>query len=304
MNWFYLSLIPPFLFSIANHIDKYLLSKYIKGGGVGSLIIFSCLFSVFILPIYFYFRPDVIEVSGIDIILLIIVGVINTLGVLFYLTALSKEDASIVVPLVQLTPVSGYIFSFLFFNETITNTQFLAALFILMGSVMLCFSLSGEGLVFKWRTAIYMLISTVLFGLHGSLFKFVTFNENFIKSFFWEYVGLLISGICFFVFYKNFRVEFVSLIKSNKFGVFIINSVNETIVFSANIIVALCFTLAPVSLVLAIGSLQSLFVFVIGLLICIFFPKISKEEIRLGYLSYKILAIVIIIYGGYLMSIA
>ena len=97
---------------------------------------------------------------------------------------------------------------------------------------------------------------------------------------------------------------FRSLIKSNKFGVFVINSVNETIVFSANIIVALCFTLAPVSLVLAIGGLQSLFVFVIGLLIYIFFPKISKEEMKFGYLSYKILAIVIIIYGGYLMSIA
>ncbi len=304
MNWFYLSLIPPFLFSVANHIDKYLLSRYIKGGGVGSLIIFSCLFSILILPVYFYFKPEVIDVNFVDVLLLIIVGVVNTLGVLFYLTALSKEDASIVVPLVQLTPISGYIFSFLFFGETITGAQFFAALFILTGSVMLCFSLSNGVLVFKWKTVMYMLISTILFGLHGSLFKFVTIGENFVKSFFWEYVGLLISGICFFVFNKNFRSEFVSLVMNNKFNVFIVNSVNETIVFFANIIVALCFTLAPVSLVLAVGGLQSLFVFLIGLLIYVIFPKISKEEVKLGYLSYKGLAIVIIIYGGYLMSTA
>lgn len=304
MNWFYLSLIPPFLFSVANHIDKYLLSRYIKSGSVGALVIFSCLFSIFILPIYFYFRPDVIEVSSTDIVLLIIVGIINTLGVLFYLTALSRDDASIVVPLIQLTPVSGYVFSFLFFGETITNTQFLAAMFILVGSIMLCFSFSSGVLVFKLKTVVYMLTSTILFGLHGALFKFVTISENFIKSFFWEYVGLLITGVCFFVFYRRFRSDFLSLLKNNKFSVFLINSANETIVFLGNIIVALCLTLAPVSLVLAVGSLQSLFVFILGLLIYVLFPNISKEDSGLGYLSYKILSIVIIVFGGYLMSVA
>lgn len=304
MNWFYISLIPPFIFSIANHIDKYLLSKYIKGGGIGSLIIFSCLFSVFILPIYFYLRPDVMDVSRIDILLLIIVGVINTLGVLFYLIALSKEDASVVVPLIQLTPIFGYIFSFLFFKETITINQFVAAILILTGSLILCFHFSDGGLVFKWKTVIYMTISTVFFGLHGSLFKFITIRENFIRSFFWEYIGLFVTGILFFIFLKKFRIEFLNLVNSNKIGVFILNSLNESIVFLGNIIVALCLTLAPVSLVLAVGCLQSLFVFIIGLLIYIFFPQISKEKIEKNGIGYKVLAIVIIVFGGYLMSAA
>ena len=94
------------------------------------------------------------------------------------------------------------------------------------------------------------------------------------------------------------------MVNDNKIGAFILNSLNESIVFLGNIIVALCLTLAPVSLVLSVGCLQSLFVFIISIFISIFFPKINKEEMSKKYIGYKILAIVIIVYGGYLMSVA
>ena len=34
MNWFLIALLPPALWSVTNHFDKYLLSKFFKGGGV------------------------------------------------------------------------------------------------------------------------------------------------------------------------------------------------------------------------------------------------------------------------------
>lgn len=38
MNWFLIALIPPTVWAATHHFDKYLLSKYFKGGGVGALL--------------------------------------------------------------------------------------------------------------------------------------------------------------------------------------------------------------------------------------------------------------------------
>jgi len=55
MNWFLIALIAPIVWSIVNHIDKYMLSKYLKERGLGALLIFSALSSVIILPFVLYF---------------------------------------------------------------------------------------------------------------------------------------------------------------------------------------------------------------------------------------------------------
>jgi len=51
MSWFFIALLAPFLLACANHNDKFLLSRYIKGANIGSIIIFSALLSVVPIPI-------------------------------------------------------------------------------------------------------------------------------------------------------------------------------------------------------------------------------------------------------------
>jgi drug/metabolite transporter (DMT)-like permease len=41
MNWFLFALIGPALWALVNHIDKYIISKYFTGRGVGSLALFT-----------------------------------------------------------------------------------------------------------------------------------------------------------------------------------------------------------------------------------------------------------------------
>lgn len=55
MTWFFIALIGPALWSMGNHIDKYLLQKYLRGGGIGALIIFLHLLDcslLWVLPLF------------------------------------------------------------------------------------------------------------------------------------------------------------------------------------------------------------------------------------------------------------
>ena len=86
MLWFFIALIGPFLYALSNHIDKILLEKYFKEGGVGTLILFSSLLSVMVLPFIFLADRTVFNINGISILILAIEGILNVM-VLWLLVA-------------------------------------------------------------------------------------------------------------------------------------------------------------------------------------------------------------------------
>jgi len=89
MNWFLIALIPPALWSATNHLDKYLVSKFFKGSGVGALMVFSSLIGVFLLPIIVVWHPEVLSLT-ITSLLIAINGFLYILAVLPYFYALQK----------------------------------------------------------------------------------------------------------------------------------------------------------------------------------------------------------------------
>ena len=62
-------------------------------------------------------------------------------------------------------------------------------------------------------------------------------------------------------------------------------------------------SLGPVALINAIGGIQSIFVFIIAILISIFAPKIIKEELDMKNVVLKIAALVLIVVGLLLLNL-
>lgn len=302
MNWFFIALTAPFFWAIANHTDKYLLSKFVKGGGIGSLIIFSCFFSALVLPIIGYFQPHVLDVSSINILILLITGVINAMGVLFYLYALNHDEASIIAPFFQMYPVIAFILGYVVLGEKVTNINIVGSILIIIGSIALSFDFKSKYIEIKSKILALMTLSAILFALHGVLFKLVVLKETFWLSSFWEYAGLLLTGILFFVFSRKYRNEFIYIIKHYPAASLLINFINEVFVFIGNLATAYALTIAPVAIVLAVSGFQPLFVLIIGIIITIFFPKIGKEDISYRSLVYKFVPILVIIIGGYILN--
>jgi hypothetical protein len=91
------------------------------------------------------------------------------------------------------------------------------------------------------------------------------------------------------------------LIRSNGSGVFGLNLANEVINTIAVALVQYASLLAPIVLVMLVNSLQPIFVFLMGILLTLFLPKLSKENITKQVLLQKSAAIVIVLIGTYLL---
>lgn len=302
MNWFLIALIPPALWSITNHIDKYLLAKFFKGGGVGALMVFSSIIGVFLLPIIVFLHPEVMKLDS-NSLLIALNGFLYILAVLPYFYALQKDEASITVPIFQLIPVFSYVLAYLVLGETLTKYQMLGGIFIVAGAIGISLDLSEKRKVkFKKEVFWLMFLSSLIFALNFLFFKFFAIQSDFWFTSFWEYVGFAIFATLLVVFVKPYREQFITVLKTNRIAVLGINGVNEVINIIAKIAFNFASLLAPVTMVWIVNGLQPFFVFLYGVLLTLMFPHISQENISKRALYQKLLSIVVMFIGTYLIN--
>jgi uncharacterized membrane protein len=303
MNWFLIALLPPALWSVTNHIDKYLLGKYIKGGGVGALMIFSAMIGFFILPIIYIFNPAVLGIGITRALLITINGAFYILAALPYFYALQKDEASVVVPLYQLIPVISYALAYLVLGETLNSLQIIGGMFIVLGAIGITLELSkGEKIKIKSQVFWLMLLSSFLFSINFTFFKYFALDLDFWTTSFWEYSGFAISAVLMGVLVKSYRKEFLNLMKNNKIPILGLNGFNETVNIVAKLSFNFASLLAPVTLIWVVNGFQPLFVFVYGVLLTLFFPHISKESVSKRHLLQKITAIILMFFGSFLLK--
>lgn len=305
MSWFLIAIIGPFLYALTNHIDKVLLEKYFKEGGVGTLVLFSSLLSILALPFIYLGDQTVLSVSSINIIILFVIGLMNVLVLWFYLLALRDDEASIIVVFYQLVPVLGLILGYFILDEVLTKMQLIAMAIIILGTTVISFEIDNENKFrLKKKTIALMLTASTFWAIESVIFKAVALEENVWRSLFWEHIALVVVGIIIFVSMPFYRSNFLSAIKNNSKGILSLNVANESLYMVGNIVIAFAYMLAPIALILLAESFQPIFVFAIGIFLTIFFPKISVENIEAKHIWQKVIAITITGIGTYLLLAA
>lgn len=305
MTWIYIAILAPLFWSISTHFDKHILSKYSKRGGMESVFLFSTFFSLIFASLLFVFKYNEITFTSNfnNFILFIIPGILNAFGFYFYLKSLKNEESSVVVALFQVAPVFAYFLSYLFLGELLSRTQIYASLIILLGASILSFDIEEEGgYKIKWKMVGFILLSALLFALNDVLFKkYSLFSGSFATSLFWQHIGIFIIGLSFFIFKKNYKNDFISLIINNRLKIFALNGVTEIFYILGNLISNFVMLSVPVALVLVINTYQTVFTFIIGLFLTMYLPKFVSEKITRYHLIQRIVAIIIIILGSYFL---
>lgn len=308
MTWLIYALLAPLLWSIVNHADKYLIDKYFKhsGKGVGSIMLYSTLFSIIVIPVVFYLNSEVIlSISNTDKLILILSGLLNALAIFFYIFALNEDETSVIMPFFQMISVFAYIQGFFLLGESLTKNQTIASLLIIFGALILSTEKNPEGKIrFKKKAIFFALISSFLFAGYSSLFKYGTLQEGtFWSSIFWEHFGILLFGLCLLVFKSNYRKDFLSSIKESGKSILALNIGSELLTATGNsfaVYASLLTTLALANVV--INGAQPVFVFLLGILLTILLPKIAEEDISKGAIAKKAFAIIIMIIGTIFLS--
>lgn len=304
MTWFWIALIGPILYAVSNHIDKYLLEKYFKGGEAGAVVLFSALFSIVALPVIYIIEPAVFSLGFATTAALSLNGTTNIICLILYFKALKGEDASSVVPFMQTIPVFGFILGYFILGEVLNQEQIIACLLIILGTIILSLDFRNSKIRIKKRVAVLMLASSLIFGINGVIFKMIAVEEGFWVSAFWEFAGKVILGIALFALVSSYRKQFLHVMKTNSLSATSLYSFNEFIFILADGFSIFATLLAPIALVMTVNGFQPVFVFIFGIILTLFFPKISQETLSKNILAQKILAIGVITVGTYMLGMS
>ncbi|MCL4437425.1 DMT family transporter [Patescibacteria group bacterium] len=301
MSWLIFAFSGPVLWATSTHIDKYLVEKYFKFGSVAVLMVFTAIIGLLLLPFVWWFNPRVLSLPFSSIAVMAFSGILYMAAILFYLQALQTEEASAVAPFYQAAPLFAYALAYVVLGEVLSLTQILGGFLIIGGAVLLSIRFGKQPGKIRWRLVILMLSCAFVLALSSVIFKFFAIRDDFWNTTFWTYAGEAIFGV-FILAIPSYFNQFIKMLKSNTSAVLGVNGANELINLGGSLGMRYAMVLAPLSLVQAIGSTTTLFVFLFGILLTIFFPYLAKEDLSAKNLAQKGLAAVLIALGVILIN--
>jgi drug/metabolite transporter (DMT)-like permease len=302
MTWLLFAFSGPVLWAASTHMDKYLVEKYFKDSDVAALLIFTALIGLITLPFIGLLDPKVASPGLFNAALMACSGILYMGAMLFYLRALQSEEASVVAPFFQAAPLFGFVLAYAVLGETLSPTQMAGGALIVGGTVLVSLRADMHKTRVNRRLAALMLACALSLALSSLIFKIFALRDEFWPTTFWMFVGEALFGAALLAV-PSFRRQFFGLLRQNPGAVLSINAVNELINLGGGLGTRFALVLAPLSLVQAIGSTTTLFVFGLGVVLSRFFPALGREDLSRRELLHKGLAAMLVAAGAALVTL-
>ena len=299
MSWVVYAFSGPVLWAVSVHFDKYLVERFFKHSDVAVLLVFTAFIGVLLLPFIWLFDPDLTAPGGAGIALIIASGILLMGALLFYLRALQTEEASVVAPFFQAAPLFGYGLAYLVLGETLSGRQMAGGGLIVIGTLIV--SIDHRAGAFKARLAALMLACGFTIALSALIFKIFAVATEFWTTTFWMFVGEAMFG-CGLLAVPSYRGQLAAALRDHAAALLSINGANELINLGGGLGNRYALMFAPLSLVQAIGSTTTLFVFGFGVLLSRFFPKLGREDLSGRKLAQKAVAAALVALGVALIT--
>lgn len=301
--------------------DKFLLSKKIHSSLVYAFYV--GIWSVFniVLLVFNPWVPNLREL-GIDL----LAGILFLVTLIFWYKALHQSEATRVVPIVgALVPIFSLIFSFIFLDETLNQQHLLAFLVLICGGVLISVKRTKFYLLHKvfnrvreiWgdilgqahaefrptrRLLVNSVVSALFFASYYVLIKYIYSYQPFIGGFVWSRLGSFL-GVILILFIPEWRRLIFSYQKQTgktpkNIFLFLLIRLLAALAF---IMLNWAISLTNVAMINALQGVQYLFLLLIVLIMSARFPKILKEETGGGVMLQKIIGVVLVSLGIYML---
>ena len=296
MNWVPLALLAPLFWVGSNFIDKYLLGKHTKG--IYDFLFFSTIssFPFFVGLVLFLGLPQLTYYSIIPVIL----GMVLIYSYGFYGKAIEQGETSTLVISFKLIPVFTLILALLFLGQTITGLELVAFILVLVGAIVVSLERESGGFLFT-KGAGWILVAIMMWSV---MFLFADYALE--KMPFWDFfildtLGSAIAGIPF-LFFPGIRNQVIHGLRTaslSKYEWFIGNNLFD---FLGQMSMKKSLSLAPsAGLVTVAIQVQSLYAIVLGVVLTILFPHVTKENISRNHVLKKIIGAAVMFLGIYLL---
>jgi drug/metabolite transporter (DMT)-like permease len=301
VSWVIFAFSGPVLWAISVHLDKYLVERFFKESNVAVMLLFTAFVGVLLLPFIWLYEPSVTAPGLGSIALIILAGILYMVAMLLYLQALQTEEASVVAPYFQAGPLFGYGLAYLALGETLTGRQLAGGVLIILGALSVSVRFAYGARMFKTRLAVLMLTCGFAGALAGLIFKIFALDVEFWTTTFWMYAGEAIFG-CALLLVPSYRRQLLATLRVNTAALLSINGSNELINLGGGLGNRYALMFAPLSIVQAIGSTTTLFVFAFGVVLSLLWPGLGREDLSGRELLKKGIAAVLVAVGVALVT--
>jgi drug/metabolite transporter (DMT)-like permease len=296
MSWLIVALVGPVLWAVSTHMDKYLVERYFKSRDVGVLLVFTALIGIVLLPFIAFYVPSFAALSFTSILVIASTGLLYMAAMYFYLQALQSNEASVVAPFYQATPILAAALAYAVLHEVLSGKQILGGGLIVAGTALASFGFGAGKSKINLRLIVLMLLCATALAISSVVFKLFAIREDFWPTTFWTYAGEAVFGILILAIPSQ-RQVLRSLLHANPGPVLAINGANELINLGGSLIARYALLLAPLGLVQAVSSTTTIFVFLFGIILTVVFPKIAQEDLSVRSLLQKAAAVTLVTLG-------
>jgi hypothetical protein len=147
----------------------------------------------------------------------------------------------------------------------------------------------------------YMIPFTAILSIYGNINKYLLSYIDYWSLYFWAAIGSAISVLIMFAFKKP-RKEFVEIFPSLGKKTFFTSFICEGVYVLGIIFSLMAMSMGPISVISAFSGLQNIFVFGYMIVISLFVPSILKEDLNRNVILQKIVAIIIMFIGTWLIA--
>lgn len=305
--------------------DKFLLSKKIHSSIVYTFYVGIWSIGNFVLLLFDPFIPDwdqlLFDISA---------GFLFLFTLVFWYKALHQSEATRVVPIVgALTPVFALLLSFFFLGTKLSLQEIVAFVLLISGGILISIKQTrvyvtkeltrrvrvvGGNIFGKIqadlrptsRLLLNSTISAICFAAYYVFIKYIYTNteQPFIGAFVWSRLGSFI-GVLVIIFVpawrKLIRQSETSVHRTKKQLFFFLGV--RLAAAAAFILLNWAVALGHVSIINALQGTQYIFLLIIVILLAHKYPHILKEEIGRGVMLQKIIGVVLVTMGLYLLVI-
>lgn len=297
MSWLFIVIVAHFFYAGIFIIDRYLLKRGFPNPL--SYAFFTGLLSVFVIVL----APFGFSIPATNqIILALATGIVWLLATLIFFAALSKGEASRVVPTVGgLIPLFTLGLSFMLLGERLSIRELIAFCLLVSGGIILSL-LVTKASIFSNHREIHLTKAFIpalgagfLFAVYYVMTKSVFLNQNLINGIIWMRLGAVL-GALFLLIPSSFRKVIFKAgetLKIRAFGLFI---TARGLGAGAGFLIYWAVFLGSVTLVNALQGTQYLFLLLLAFFLFRKIPAL-KEQFSKEALAQKIIAIVFICLG-------
>jgi drug/metabolite transporter (DMT)-like permease len=305
--WLILTIVAYFMLAVANLGDKFLISKVLPSSRFYAFLIGLMSWAVFVAA------PWGLAWPGWSWFLFnLAVGALFPWALLAMFTALKNGDTSRITILIGSTiPIFTFLLSLLLLGEKYNFNQILGLVCLIAGSLVIV-AIKNQPAAQKIFAAAGRVIwpclaSAAIFALYFIGTKFIYDHQPFLSSYLWLAGGNGLMALLFLVPPAWRREIFQGLGYKTKtkqtLGQKFLLIGNQVLGGLGSLIQHYAIFFGPVAIINALQGVQYVFLILGGWFLTIFFPKIIKENISRRVIIQKIIAIVIIAVGLYLLTI-